>query len=124
VFDRGSLKEITIARLLDSYDIDVHANGGRSVYAATHPPPVAEAIIRAILIGRSTFSVSTDRKVMDNAVDAFLEWVSQAEQDIDTAINESAFGTGYEDALKREIYSRLGIHPLTGAAHLPAQISL
>ncbi|WP_298253918.1 hypothetical protein [Bradyrhizobium sp.] len=124
VFDRGSLKEITIDRLLDSYDIDVRARGGGSVYSATHPRPVAEAIIRAILLGRSTFSVSTDRKIMNIAVEAFLKWVAEAEEDIDAAIRESAFGTGYEEALKREIYSRLGIHPLTGAADLPVQISL
>lgn len=124
VFDRGSLKEITIGHLLDSYDIEVHAKGGETVYAATHPAPVAEAIIRALLIGRSTFSVSTDRKAMDAAVTEFIKWVSQAEKDIQTAITESAFGTGYEDALKREIYLRLGMHPLTGAAHLPPLISL
>ena len=54
----------------------------------------------------------------------FLKWLEQAEKDIETAITESAFGTGYEDALKREVYLRLGIHPLTGAAVLPSQISL
>ena len=53
---------------LGSYDIEVHAQGGTTVYSATHPAPVAEAIIRALLSGRSTFSVSTDGKVMDAAV--------------------------------------------------------
>jgi hypothetical protein len=50
--------------------------------------------------------------------------VAQTDQDIDAAINESALGTGYEDALKKEIYNRLGIHPLTGAHVLPAVINL
>ncbi len=36
----------------------------------------------------------------------------------------STRATGYEDALKREVYLRLGIHPLTGTALLPARISL
>jgi hypothetical protein len=124
VFDRGSLKEITIGKLLDTYEIEVRAKGDSAVYSATLPRSVAEAIVRAILLGRSTFSVSTDRKAMDQALDRFLEWVSAAEGDIQTAIAESAFGTGYEDALKREVYSRLGIHPLTGAKVLPDQISL
>jgi hypothetical protein len=124
LFDRGSLKEITTGRLLDTYEIEVRAKGGSAVYSATHPRPVAEATVRAILLGRSTFSVSTDRKAMDQALDRFLEWVSVAEGDIQTAIAESAFGTGYEDALKREVYARLGIHPLTGAKVLPEQISL
>jgi hypothetical protein len=124
VFDRGSLKEITVSHLLDSYDIEVHTKGGATVYSATHPRPVAEAIIRALLLGRSTFSVSTDRKAMDIAVNDFLGWISEAEKDIDRAITESAFGTGYEDVLKKEIYVQLGVHPLTGAAVLPARISL
>ena len=58
------------------------------------------------------------------ALDKFLGWVAEAEEDIKTAIAESAFGTGYEEALKKEIYSRLGIHPLTGAKTLPEQINL
>lgn len=124
IFDRGSLKEITIGKLLDSYEIEVISKGGLSVYSETHPRPVAEAIIRGILLGRSTFSVSTDRKAMDEALDEFLGWVSEAEGDILTAIEESAFGTGYEDALKREVYTRLGIHPLTTAKDLPERISL
>ncbi|HLP66084.1 MAG TPA: hypothetical protein VK181_01045 [Rhizobium sp.] len=124
IFDRGSLKEIAIGKLLDSYELEVRTKGGLTVYAATHPSSVAEAIIRAILLGRSTFSVSTDRKAMDQALDKFFEWVLEAEEEIKSAVNESAFGTGYEDALKKEVYSRLGIHPLTGAKELPAQISL
>ena len=88
------------------------------------PGIVAEAIVRAILLGRSTFSVSTDRKAMDVAVNDFLDWVSQTEKNIEAAITDSAFGTGYEEALKREVYLRLGIHPLISAALLPARISL
>jgi hypothetical protein len=124
VFDRGSLKEIAIGKLLDSYEVEIRAKGGSAVYSETHPRPVAEAIVRAILLGRSTFSVSTDRKAMDAALSDFLGWISEAEEDIETAIRESAFGTGYEDALKREVYTRLGIHPLTWAKFLPEQISL
>lgn len=124
VFDRASLKEIAISKMLDSYEIEVRAKGGFVVYSGTHPQPVAEAIVRAILLGRSTFSVSTDRKAMDEALNNFLGWVLEADKDIQRAIRESAFGTGYEDALKREVYSRLGIHPLTSAKILPEQISL
>jgi hypothetical protein len=124
VFDRGSLKEIAIERLLDSYDVEVRAKGGDSVYSGSHPRPVAEAIVRALLLGRSTFSVSTDRMAMDAAVNAFLKWLRESENEIEVAIRESAFGTGYEDDLRKEVYLRLGIHPLVGAAVLPAQISL
>jgi hypothetical protein len=61
---------------------------------------------------------------MDEAVNKFLAWVSQADKDIETAISESALGTGYEVQLKREVYDRLGIHPLSGAKVLPQHIAL
>jgi len=73
VFDRGSLQEITMGKLLDPHEIDVRAKGGSTVDSATLPGSVATAIVRAISLGRSTFSVSTDRKTMDQALDRFLE---------------------------------------------------
>src|ERR1700730_3110611 len=65
LFDRNSLRSITIGHLLDSYDIEVHTKTGAVAYSGTHTRPVAEAIVRALLLGRSTFSVSTDRNSMD-----------------------------------------------------------
>lgn len=124
IFDRASLKEITVGHLLGSYDIQVRTRNGSIVYEATHPAAVAEAIIRALLWGRSTFSVSSDAKQMDAAVNEFLKWVSHAEDEISTAISESALGTGYENLLRAEVYKRLGIHPLSGTKVLPASISL
>jgi hypothetical protein len=123
-FDRKSLKDISISLLLDTWDIEVRTQAGNIAYHGSHPKAVAEGIIRAILWGRSQFSISTDRKAMDEAVNKFLDWVSKTEGDIEKAIRESAYGTGYEDALKKEVYTRLGIHPLSGAKTLPVKISL
>jgi hypothetical protein len=122
-FDRGSLKDMRINHLLDTYDIEIRTHAGGIAYQGSHPRPIAEAIIRALLWGRSQFSVSSDRKTMDEAVNKFLIWVSKTDQEIEKAISESAYGTGYEDALKKEVYNRLGIHPLSGAAMLPSQIT-
>ena len=123
-FDRKSLKDVSLGMLLDSCEIEVRTQSGSVAYHGTHPRPVAEAIVRALLWGRSQFSVSTDRKAMDDAVNKFLLWIAQTEEDIETAISESALGTGYEDDLRREVYNRLGIHPLSGAKELPSRIVL
>jgi hypothetical protein len=122
-FDQSSLKDVSIHQLLDSYEIEVRTRAGGVAYQGTHPRPVAEGIIRALMWGRSQFSVSSDRKVMDEAVNKFLIWASKTEQDIEKAIRESAYGTGYEDALKNEVYARIGIHPLSGAKVLPPRIA-
>lgn len=124
IFDRAGLKEVTIGHLLGSNDIEIRNRGGTIVYEATHPASVAEVIIRALLWGRSTFSVSTDAKAMDAAVTNFLAWVKRAEAEISMAISESALGTGYEEMLRAEVYKRLGIHPLAGAKTLPSSIPL
>jgi hypothetical protein len=123
-FDRRSLKEISISLLLDICDIEVRTQNGDIAYRGSHSKPVAEGIIRALLWGRSQFSVSTDRKTMDEAVNRFLDWVGNAERDVEEAIRESAYGTGYEDDLQIEVYKRLGIHPLSGVKVLPVHISL
>jgi hypothetical protein len=122
--DRRSLRAIRIARLLGSCDIELVGDAGKIIYEETLPSPVAEAIARSVLWGRSAFSISSDPKIMNKALADFGQWALEIENNIATAIAESALGTGYEDSLRREIYSRLGIHPLSGAATLPDQISL
>lgn len=121
--DRRNLKQINTAYLLDNVDVELITHSGDMAYKGTHPQPVAEAIVRSLLWGRSVFSVSSDRKTMDHAITQFIQWVAQIEKDIDIAIVESALGTGYEDTLKREVYTRLGIHPMSAAKTLPAQIN-
>jgi hypothetical protein len=121
--DRSTLKAVNMSHLLGNTDIRILSNSGATVYEGTHPNSVAEAIVRSLLWGRSQFSVSSDAKAMDKGLAQFLTWVSEIEKNIATAIAESALGTGYEDALKREIHSRLGIHPLLADKTLPQQIS-
>jgi hypothetical protein len=123
-FDRRSVKQITLTHLLDRYDVKVTTTGGGTAYEGSHHRAVSEAIVRALLWGRSMFSVSSERKTMDHAINEFIKWVSVIEDEIETAITESALGTGYEDVLKREVYNRLGIHPLSGANTLPSEITL
>jgi len=112
VFDRGSLKEIAIGKLLDSHEVEIRAKGSSAVYSGTHPRTVAEAIVRAILLGRSAFAVSTDRKAMDAALNDFLEWSSEAEQDIDT----SDKGIGFRRAATSLTHSNRGLSSQTRPA--------
>ena len=123
-FDRRNLKRITISPLLDQYDLKVTTKSGETAYEASLVQPVAEAIIRSLLWGRSVFSVSSDRRAMVAAVSSFILWFSTLDAEIGRLIAESALGTGYEDALKTEVYSRLGIHPSVGEKILPNEISL
>jgi hypothetical protein len=121
--DRDTVTQINITHLFDQYDIEIITNKDTTVYEATHPRFVAEAIVRSILWGRSVFSVSSDRKAMEAAVKQFIAWVSEVERDISAAISDSSLGTGYEDILRRDVFQRLGILPLSGVKKLPSQIT-
>jgi len=122
--DRRKVRTINVSQLLGTYDIAIIDDAGTKIFEATLPSPVAESIARSVLWGRSDFSLSSDAKIMNRALSEFLKWAVQIEKNVSTAIAESALGTGYEDALRREIYARLGIHPLASVATLPNQISL
>ena len=123
-FDRSSLRTITILPLIDLHQIKITNSNGDLVYEASHSHSVSEAIIRAILWGRASFSLKDDRDLMHAAVSNFIIFVSDIEKKIDEMIAESALGTGYEERLKHEVFKQLGIHPLAGAYILPPEITL
>ena len=122
--DRQSISRITIFQFLDQHEITVTAKTGQTTYEAKFAQPVAEAIVRSLLWGRSIFSVSSDYSAMNEAVSRFITWIADIEKEIDTLIMGSALGTGYEDALKKEVFAQLRIHPVAGATALPAEIVL
>ena len=109
---------------MDRYEISILTKTGETVFEASLFQPVAEAIIRSILWGRSVFSVSYDHSAMLHAVSQFVEWVSTIEAEINLMIADSSLGTGYEDALRAEVFSQLGIHPMVGQKTLPTDIYL
>jgi hypothetical protein len=123
-FDRKNLKRIAIDQLLDRYEIVVTTKAGDTAYKGDFVQPVAEALIRSLLWGRSTFSISSHRAAMLNAVTSFIAWLSAIDAEIDRLIADSALGTGYEDALRTEVYARLKVHPMAGAKQLPSEIVL
>ena len=122
--DRRSISRITMFQLFDRYEITILTKNGQAVYEGDLVQPVAEGIIRSLLWGRSTFSVSADRNVMSDAVSGFITWVADIGNEIDRMIAESALGTGYEEVLKVEVFARLGIHPMAGARLLPNVITV
>lgn len=65
-----------------------------------------------------------DRKEAAAAVVEFLGWFDKIQTSMDQAIEESALGTGYEEALRKHVYQLLGIHPLAGERVLPPDINI
>ena len=123
-FDHGSLGKITIFPFMDRYDIAIRTKTGEIAYADNLLQPVAETIIRSILWGRSAFSISADCSAMTEALLQFIDWITSINDEIDKLISDSALGTGYENELRVEVFSKLGIHPMVGEKSLPKEILL
>jgi hypothetical protein len=122
--DRKLLRHIRLLPLLDQSTLTLTTATGKALIDRTFSKPVAEAVVRAVLMGRSSFDIPTDRTAAEEAVSTFLAWFDGIRRRLQSAISESAFGTGYEDRLAAAVYGRLGIDPLAGAPTLPAEINL
>jgi hypothetical protein len=122
--DRKSLRHIRLLPFLDQSTLTLTTETGKTLLNQTYSKVVAEALVRAILMGRSSFAIPTGRKAAEEAVASFLAWFDDIRRRLQVAINESAFGTGYEDRLTAEVYRRLGIDRLAGERTLPAEINL
>ena len=123
-FERGSIGRISASQLLDRYSVTVVNKTGRTVFEEEFMQPVAEVIVRSLLFGRSTFSVSSDRAAMAQAVSSFIAWIEGIEGEIDRRVAESSLGTGYEEVLKGAVFEEIGLHRLTGTKVLPNEIIL
>ncbi|MDZ4858043.1 MAG: hypothetical protein SGI88_03600 [Candidatus Hydrogenedentes bacterium] len=122
--DRGLVRRVQIAPFMDTADVTLLADGGKEIQTGNYPLPVAEAIVRAVLLGREKFAVPSDSGVAEDLVKAFLTWFDDVRIRLDVAISESALGTGYEDTLRSEVYSRLRISPVVGERVLEHDIGI
>lgn len=104
------VRKISIQPFLGDAELTIEDAKGNPLLSHTYRTPIAEAIARAVLWGRSSFSVSSDPAAMNRAIDKHLVWLEGIRAEIDKAIENSALGTGYEDALRRAVYVALRIN--------------
>jgi len=105
-------------------DLTLRGDGSEPLFQASLDMHVAEAIVRALLAGRSSFVITNDAKVAAAAVDEYLNWFANIERRLEEGITNSALGTGYEEQLTVEVFKLLGINPLLTAKTLPQSIVL
>ena len=125
-FDFGdeTVEHIAMEQFFGSMRVVVTSESGGTVYDDTLDLAVADAMVRALLWGRTQFAVSSNDKKMSVATRKFVEWLSGINIEIDQHISDSAFGTGYEGRLREDVYSKLGVRPLASADELPSEIFL
>jgi hypothetical protein len=122
--DRQAVRRVILESLLDQTTLTLTGDRGKPILKGTYSAAVAEALVRAVLLGRESFSVPADRSAAAAAVSEFLTWFDDIRLRLKAGIDESAFGTGYEERLTHEVYQRLGIDRRAGERVLPAEMTL
>jgi hypothetical protein len=118
------IHKVVILPLLGSATIEVTDAAGDTILKIDGEMATIDAVARALLMGRSSFSVSSDKKSMAAATTEFLKWIGGIQSDIEQGIQDSALGTGYEDALRDAVYRALLINHFSMQSNLPLQITL
>ncbi len=120
----GHLRQIDIYRLMDMAELRLVGDDGNVIYEDSIPWSVGEVIVRACLLGRREFTVSSNERVAERALREFHDWFREIDARLKTAIVESSLGTGYEDKLTQEVYRLLGLHPEVGESVLSRLINM
>lgn len=120
---RGKLRQITIAPFINQAEIQFIGEGGKILLKETYPLAVAETIIRAALAGRENFDIPIEPENAQSAIAEFLKWFAQISERMSKAVGESAVGTGYEEAVRDQVYRCLRIHPSVATPTLPLEIN-
>jgi hypothetical protein len=111
---RDRLHHIERHSFFDKAEITFVAEGGVPLLHGHYSSSVAEAIVRAVLLGRENFEVPARREEAQACVSQFLNWFDQIRSRLEDALRESAVGTGYEEEVRSQIYLNLRVHPLVG----------
>ena len=101
---------VRLDRFLSVVHLLVENIEGHPILEKELPAPVAEVILRALLLGRRRFAVPTDPKVAKNCVDKFFPWIEGVQGRINDGWRDSALGTQFEERVHRAVYSELQIH--------------
>lgn len=88
----------------------------------TWPSEVAEIIVRAILLGRTNFDFPTDQSLAKSVLVEMLSWMNTLQDMLGEAIADSAAGSGYEDAVRADTLTNLGVHQAVLEKTLPLRI--
>lgn len=121
---RELIKRIELHPFMHTAQLLLFGSEIEPLFQASLDKPVAEAIIRALLAGRGSFSITNDPKKAEAAVADYLNWFEGIEKRLEAGIADSALGTGYEEQLKIEVFRLVGLNPLLTERTLPQNIAL
>ncbi len=123
-FDSAGMKvtAIELHPMMGQTELHLETNDSEKA-AKVWPEPVAEIIVRAILLGRSKFDFPTDEAAARLVITQTENWIAAIREALNDAVSASAAGSGYEDAVRVDVFSLLGIHSTSLEKSLPRKIA-
>lgn len=115
------LSAIEMHPMMGQTEIHLEANDGAKANKAW-PEPVAEIILRSILLGRTKFDFPTEEAVARALIPEIEKWIVAIRTALDDAVSASSAGSGYEEPVRAAVFSLLGIHPAAIEKVLPRRI--
>ena len=110
VFDFTNSKSLDIecVPMLDQAIVDVrNAVTGDSFLNAQYPRPMAQVIVRALLLGRRRFVAPSDLASAENALQNFDNWLLTILKRVEECARMSAIGTRYEQQVLSACFREL-----------------
>jgi hypothetical protein len=93
---------------------------GKTLSEIQCPRPVADVIVRALMLGRRHFSVPESPECALHVLEGFGPWINDIQDRIEEGCRISAVGTKYEAEVRQTVFTKLGIdskistHDLSG----------
>lgn len=123
-FDKSDLVYIDFQQLINRAEIEFYGRKGNVIFSGNYPLAIAELIVRSALFGREKYTVPENENLAQVVLSGFEGWFSKIYDKIETEINESSMGTGYEKDLRLKVYDLLQINPLVLEKRLPNKITI
>lgn len=82
---------------------------------------VAECVARALLSGQRAFRVPVGQAEAQSLCAKHVEWLSALQSQIEDRVRGTAFGTRFEQRVRTEVMSGLGLEPLLFESEVPGK---
>lgn len=121
-FSGSRIGTIVANPMMGQTDLMITSDQNKELFAEPLSAEVAAVLIRAILLGRRHFNLPLEEKYAIDTLNRSKKWLSQLQVKLSSLVDISAAGSGYEDAVNKEVLKLLGFHPLALDMQLPNQL--
>lgn len=97
---------------------------GKVLLENQYPQPVAEVILRAVMLGRRSFSVPQSQYCAQAVLKAFDPWMGDIQDRIEEGCRISAIGTKYEAEVRQMVFQNLGVDAKVSAHNATGHFDL